>query len=169
MHYFDRWIGRASVFLAALAAILLLAATIIITWMVFERSIGWQSSWELEIAIELMISAIFLGSPYTLSTGGHVKMDLLESVVPGRLQRKLSFLAKLASCLVCIYLGWEGLGMALHAYATGERTLGVWRALVWPKYATIPIGMFLTALQYLVEMRKDHSGNTDKNSAGAAL
>ncbi|GAB2899406.1 TRAP transporter small permease [Paralcaligenes sp. KSB-10] len=164
MHYLDRWVGRAGVFLAALSAVLLLSATVIITWMVFKRSIGLQNSWELETAIELMIAAIFLGSPYTLATGGHVKMDLLESIVPGRIQRKLSLLAKLAGCAICVYLGWEGLGMAVHAFATGERTLGVWRALVWPKYATIPVGMFLTALQYLVEIRKDHAVNADKNN-----
>lgn len=166
MHYLDRWVGRASVFLAALSATLLLSATVIITWMVFKRSIGLQNSWELETAIELMIAAIFLGSPYTLATGGHVKMDLLESIVPGRVQRKLSLLAKLAGCGICVYLGWEGLGMAVHAFATGERTLGVWQALVWPKYATIPVGMFLTALQYLVEIRKDLAGNADKNNQG---
>jgi TRAP-type C4-dicarboxylate transport system permease small subunit len=168
MHHFDRWVGKASLFLAALSAILLFAATLIITWMVFERSIGMQNSWELETAIELMIAAIFLGSPYTLATGGHVKMDLLESIVPGRIQRKLSFLAKLAGCLICIYLGWTGLSLALHAFVTGERTLGVWQPLVWPKYATIPIGMFMTALQYVVDIRKDCAGHTIENHQGGA-
>ena len=61
--------ARVNLILAVLAAILLVAATLIITWMVFKRGIGLQSSWELETAIELMIGATFLASPYTLVTG----------------------------------------------------------------------------------------------------
>lgn len=156
MHYFDRWVTRASSVMAVLAAALLLTATLIITMMVFKRGIGLQNSWELELSIELMIGAIFLASPYTLASGGHVKMDLLEAILPENMKHKLAFLAKLAACLICLYLGWEGLRMALHAFATGERALGVWQPLAWPKYATIPLGMFMTALQYVTSMRAEY-------------
>lgn len=166
MLYFGRWITRISSSLAVLAAVLLLAATLIITWMVIMRSIGMQNSWELEISIELMISAIFLGSPYTLATGGHVKMDLLEVVLPKRLQPILSLITKLLGCLICLYLGWEGLGLAHHAYVTDERTLGIWQPLVWPKYATIPIGMFITSLQYLVQMHTEYVARYNRNDEG---
>lgn len=155
MHHFDRWVGRAGTAMAVVAALLLLAATLIITWMVFKRSIGLQNSWELELSIELMIGAIFLASPYTLATGGHVKMDLLDAVLPARFKRKLAFLAKLAGCLICLYLGWEGLRMAQHAFVTGERALGIWQPLAWPKYATIPLGMFMTAAQYVSQLHQE--------------
>lgn len=155
MHHLERWVGRAGIAMAGVAALLLLAATLIITWMVFKRSIGLQNSWELELSIELMIGAIFLASPYTLATGGHVKMDLLDAVLPARFKHALAFLAKLAGCLVCLYLGWEGLGLAKHAFVTGERALGIWQPLAWPKYATIPLGMFLTAAQYVCQLHHD--------------
>ncbi|MFT5532877.1 MAG: TRAP-type C4-dicarboxylate transport system permease small subunit [Burkholderiaceae bacterium] len=155
MHYFNRWVTRVSNALGVVAAGLILAATLIITWMVFKRSIGMQNSWELELSIELMIGAIFLASPFTLATGGHVKMDLLEAILPEVLKHKLAFLAKLAGCLICLYLGWEGLRMAQHAFVTGERALGIWQPLSWPKYATIPVGMFMTALQYVSTMHKE--------------
>jgi TRAP-type C4-dicarboxylate transport system permease small subunit len=155
MHHFERWVGRAGIAMAAVAALLLLAATLIITWMVFKRSIGLQNSWELELSIELMIGAIFLASPYTLATGGHVKMDLLDALLPARFKHKLAFLAKVAGCLVCLYLGWEGLRLAQHAFVTGERALGIWQPLAWPKYASIPLGMFLTAAQYACQLHRD--------------
>ncbi len=153
--HFDRWVTRTSNILAVIAALLLLAATLIITWMVIERTIGMQNSWELELSIELMIAAIFLASPYTLATGGHVKMDLLDAILPESFSHKLTFFAKLAGCVICLYLGWEGLLMAQKAFSTGERALGISQPLAWPKYATIPIGMFLTALQYVVSMHSD--------------
>lgn len=155
MHYFDRWVTRAGTAMAGAAALLLLAATLIITLMVAKRAVGLQNSWELELSIELMIGAIFLASPYTLATGGHVKMDLLEAILPERLKHKLAFAAKLAGCLICVYLGWKGLLMTQHAFVTGERALGVWQPLAWPKYATIPLGMFMTAAQYASQLYQD--------------
>jgi TRAP-type C4-dicarboxylate transport system permease small subunit len=154
MRYFNRWVSRASIALAAVAAALLLAATLIITSMVFKRAVGMQNSWELELSIELMIAAIFLASPYTLASGGHVKMDLLDAILPQGIKHALAFVAKLAGFLICLYLAWEGLGMAQHAFATGERALGIWQPLAWPKYATIPVGMGLTALQYVSSMHQ---------------
>lgn len=170
MRNFDRWVTRASTIMAALSAILLLVATVVITMMVFKRSIGLQNSWELELSIELMIGAIFLGSPYTLATGGHVKMDLLDAILPENLKHKLAFLAKLAGCLICLYLGWMGWEMTQHAFLTGERALGIWQPLSWPKYATIPLGMFMTALQYVVSMHREYQvllAANDKQGASA--
>lgn len=168
MRYFNSWVRRASIALAALAAALLLAATLIITLMVVKRAIGMQNSWELELSIELMIAAIFLASPYTLASGGHVKMDLLDAILPKGIKHKLAFLAQLAGCLVCLYLAWEGLRMAQHAFVTGERALGIWQPLAWPKYATIPIGMGLTALQYVSGMHQQFGLRRAANREEAA-
>jgi TRAP-type C4-dicarboxylate transport system permease small subunit len=155
MRYFNRWVAHAGNALAVVAAGLLLAATLIITLMVVKRSIGLQSSWELELSIELMVGSIFLASPYTLASGGHVKMDLLDAILAERFKRKLAFVAKLIGCLICLYIGWEGLRMAYLAFVSGERALGIWQPLTWPKYATVPVGMFMTALQYVSSMLQD--------------
>lgn len=152
MRTLEKWMTRVNVALAVLAAILLVAATIVITWMVFKRGIGLQNSWELEIAIELMISATFLASPYTLITGGHVKMDLLDNLLSGSAAYWMALLPKILACAVCFYLGYAGLEMTIHAYISGERALGVWQPLVWPKYSTVAIGMFLTAFQYVLDI-----------------
>ncbi len=148
-----KWITRCSMACAMVAAALLLAAIGVLTWMVLVRGMGYQNSWELEMSIEMMVIAIFLGSPYTLYTGGHVKMELLENILPGRAREVLRFTAQAVGVAVCLYLAWSGLLMAVDAYRSGERALGVWQPLVWPKYAAVPLGMGLTALQYLVEMR----------------
>jgi TRAP-type C4-dicarboxylate transport system permease small subunit len=168
MRYFHSWVSRASIALAAVAAGLLLTATLIITLMVIERSIGMQNSWELELSIELMIAAIFLASPYTLASGGHVKMDLLDAILPEGIKHKLAFIARLAGCLICLYLAWEGLRMTQHAFVTGERALGIWQPLAWPKYATIPVGMCLTALQYVSSMHQEFGVRRAANHKEAA-
>lgn len=155
MHNFDRLVTRISTVMAMIAAVLLLTATIVLTWMVAARSLGLHGTWELELAIELMIAAIFLASPYTLATGGHVKMDLLGAMLGPKPRAVVRLAAELAGILVCFYLGYKGLGIAYESFITQERGMGLWQPLLWPRYATVPIGMFMTCVQYLVYMRAE--------------
>ncbi len=145
-------IGRISTACAVAAALMLVASILVITWMVTYRALGYQNSWELETSIDLMVAAVFLGSPYTLMTKGHVGMELLEAVLSERGRRRLALFGHAVGLCVCLYLAWTGLGMALDAYRTGERSLGVWQSLMWPRYASMPLGMGITALQYLMEI-----------------
>jgi TRAP-type C4-dicarboxylate transport system permease small subunit len=147
-------VDRLSVACAVVAAALLLAAILTVTWMVFYRTIGYQNSWELDTAIMMIVGAVFLGSPYTLRTKGHVGMELLDAVLDERAKQRFAVGGQLVGLLVCLYLAWVGLHMTIDAYQSHERALGIWQALEWPKYAAMPIGMGLTALQYLVEIQK---------------
>lgn len=154
MNRLNSMVERLSLACAAVAAALLLAAILIVTWMVIYRSSGYQNSWELETSIMMMVGAAFLGSPYTLRTKGHVGMELLDALLSERARRRLAVGGHLVGLLVCAYLAWVGLQMTLEAFHANERGLGIWAAPEWPKYAAMPVGMGLTALQYLVEIQK---------------
>lgn len=154
MYRYERLINQISTIMAVIAAIFLFVATVILTWMVVGRQIGIHGSWELELAIELMVSAVFLGSPYTLKTGGYVKMDLLGFILGIKARAILLFTTQLLGLLVCFFLGMKGLGIAYEAFITEERGMGLWQPLLWPRYTTVPIGMFVTCLQYLVLIRQ---------------
>ncbi len=151
MKFLSIWVERTGNALAAIAAACLLASAIIITWMIVWRSSGGTNYWELETSIYLAVAAVFLGSPYTLRTGGHVGMDLLETTLSERYRQWLLLSGAAVGVSVCIFLTWYGARMAWHAFATGERELGVFGPVLWPKYITMPIGMGLTALQYICQ------------------
>lgn len=154
MRLLNAWIEKLSLVCAVLAGALLAASILVITWMVAYRAMGYQNSWELETSIDMMVAAVFLGSPYTLRTKGHVGMELLESVLSDRGRCNLALVSHSVGLFVCLYLAWAGFNMTIEAYHSGEHSLGVWQALVWPRYAAMPVGMILTALQYFVEMQK---------------
>lgn len=154
MERLNNAVERLSLACAYVAAGLLLASILIVTWMVIYRTSGHQNSWELETSIMMMVGAAFLGSPYTLRTKGHVGMELLDTVLSDRSRMKLALLGHAVGFVVCVYLAWLGLHMTIDAFLANERTLGLWTTPEWPKYAAMPIGMGLTALQYLVEMQK---------------
>lgn len=149
-NFFNIFVTRMSIASAMIAALLLFAGVLIVTWMVLARNIGLQTSWELEASIEIMVIAIFLACPYTLHTNGHVRMEVLEGVLPISIGNVLSIIAKLIGLFACLYLAWVGWQITVDAYSSGERGLGAWAPLVWPKYASMAFGMALTALQYIV-------------------
>jgi TRAP-type mannitol/chloroaromatic compound transport system permease small subunit len=45
--------------------------------------------------------------------------------------------------------------MTLHAFARDETTESAWAAPKWPLYLAMPVGLGLTALQYVAEMLRD--------------
>lgn len=148
---------RLAVACAAVAALLILAAVAVITWMVFYRAMGNSTYWEIELSIYLMVAALFLGSPYCLMTGGHVGVDLLSHYMAPYRRRQLAVIVALLGLAVCIFLVVVGAEITFEAFVKGERTESTWRPYKWPLLATMPVGMALTALQYVAELLR---GNT---------
>jgi TRAP-type C4-dicarboxylate transport system permease small subunit len=154
MNAFVRLMDRVSVVCAVVASVLLAVAVVIITWMVFYRAMGNSTYWEIEFAVFAMVGAIFLASPYTLMTRGHVSVDLLPHYLPPKAARVLAVITALIGLAVCAYLAYAGGALALHSWATGETTESAWAPPKWVLFVSMPVGLGLTALQYLAELAR---------------
>jgi len=143
---------RLSIGCAVLAGVLLAFAAVLITWMVLYRAMGYSTYWELELSVYMMVASMFLASPYTMKTNGHVRVDLLAHYLPSRGRRLLLVVIGVVSLSVCAYLAWVTLQFTLHAYSTGERSESAWAPFKWPLFMTMPLGFGLTMLQYAAEM-----------------
>lgn len=152
---FVRAVYRLSTACAVVAALMLLVAALVITWSIAFRAMGGSTYWEIEFSVYLMVASLFLASPYCLATKGHVGVDLLSHYLPARLARPVSIAVAVIGLAVCIYLAWAGADMTLHAFARGETTESAWAAPKWPLFLTMPVGLGLTALQYVAELLRD--------------
>ena len=148
---------RIAIATAAIASILLFIATLVICWMVVWRATGHSAWWEIEFSVYLMVASLFLASPYTLMTNGHVAIDLLSSLLPARASRGLAIAVAIVGLLVCLYLTWAGAGLAWEAFERGDRTESTWAPYKWPLYLSMPVGLGLTALQYIAELMRPGS------------
>ncbi len=146
------FVRRLSDLLAVAAALLLMLSVLTVCYMIVRRTLGYSSYWEIEVSIYLMVAATFLASPYTLRTGGHIAVDLVPALLPAGARKTFSVFLKVVGLLVCLYLAWEGLRLTHEAFAADERSISMWRPPRWPMYAMMPLGMSLTALQYLSEI-----------------
>ena len=152
---FVRAVHRLSVACAALAAFMLLIAALVITWSIVYRAMGASTYWELEFSVYMMVGSLFLASPYCLATRGHVGVDLLSHYLPPRFAHTTAILVALVGLAVCLYLSVAGAQMTLHALAIGEHTESSWAPAKWPLYLAMPVGLGLTALQYVADLLRD--------------
>jgi TRAP-type C4-dicarboxylate transport system permease small subunit len=61
-------------------------------------------------------------------------------------------MVRVIGLVTCAYLAWEGWKLTHEALLADERSISMWRPPRWPLYAMMPIGMGLTALQYVAEI-----------------
>ncbi len=135
---------------------------LIVTYMVIIRKMGASNYWEIEASIYLSVGAIFLASPYCLRTGGHVGVDMLPTLMGPRLRKHWRLTLKLIGLAVCLYLAWVGAQLTHEAYVSGERGHSLWKPLVWPLNLSVPVGMALTALQYVAELFRTGASAVDE-------
>ena len=151
MNAFVRATDRISDACAVVASLMLALAVLTITWMVLYRAMGNSTYWETELAIYLIISAVMIGSPYCLKTHGHIGVDLISELLSTKWRKVLARGIALTGFFVCLYLAWKGLELAFDSYAKNEHSGSMWNPPRWPLYLTMPIGLGLTALQYVAE------------------
>ena len=155
MDTFVRVMDRISVACAVFAAVLLFSAVLIVCWMVIYRAMGNSAWWEIEVAVYIMVGSVFLASPYTLKTNGHVGVDILGHYLPHSAARIVGIVTGVLSLLVCVYLGYKGLVLTLESIHKSETTGSLLNAPKWPLFITMPVGLGLTALQYIAELFRD--------------
>jgi TRAP-type C4-dicarboxylate transport system permease small subunit len=149
---FVRAVDRLSKALAVVASFFMAAATLIVCWMVIWRATGHSTYWEIEMAVYLIVAAVLVGSPYCLMTRGHIGVDLLSALLSGANRQRLERALAVLGFVVCLYLAWKGLDLTLEAFHKNERSGSSWNPPRWPFFAMMPIGLGLTALQYVAEI-----------------
>ena len=152
---FVRTVYRLSTAMAVVAAVMLFLAAVVITWSILYRAMGASTYWELEFSVYMMVGSLFLASPYCLATQGHVGVDLLSHYLPPPLARRVAIVVAVLGLAVCLYLTWAGIQLTLHAIAIGERTESTWAPPKWPLFLAMPLGLGLTALQYVAQLLRE--------------
>ncbi|QJR15172.1 TRAP transporter small permease subunit [Usitatibacter palustris] len=165
---FVRAVDRLSTACAVVAAACIAAATLIIVWMVLWRATGHSTYWEIELATYLIVGTVLIGSPYCLRTKGHIGVDLVSQWLSTGHRRALERTLAVLGLAVCTYLAWKGLELTIDAWHANERSGSSWNPPRWPFFALMPVGLGLTALQYVAEMlRREDVAPTAISGQGA--
>ena len=148
----------------------------VLLWSTISKFGNQPSLWTLEVAQFSMIAYFFLGGPYAVQTGSHVRMDLFYE--KWSLKRKSAVDAITVICLIVylVVMLWGGISSTAYSlgyfgsepvsYFAGliagsedigtlERSRTIWRPYLWPIKAIMCAGLLLMLVQALSELAKD--------------
>ena len=144
-----RWLSRAS---GVVAALLIALGVLVICDMVIERYIfNLTTVWQIDVVTYSIVAATFIGCPYVLMHRGHVNVDILPRYLGPRARFCLAMFTTLLSAAFCVVLLYLCSRFWFEAYEGNWRSNTVWRARLWIPYLSMPVGLGLLVLQYLVE------------------
>jgi len=148
----------------------------VLLWSTLSKFGERPSLWTLEVAQFSMIAYFFLGGPYAVQTGSHVRMDLFYE--NWSLKRKSAVDAITVLCLMVylVVMLWGGLSSTAYSLGyfgsdplsffaglitgsedigTLERSRTIWRPYLWPIKTIMCLGLLLMLMQALSELAKD--------------
>lgn len=149
----SRFVTAVSRGLAWAAALLLFVACVVVTWSVVSRYVFAASTvWQSEFVKYAVVAATLLGSPYVLSVGGHVGIDLFAARLRAPLRRVQLLTAGFIGLAFCVVLALSAARYFAEAWQNGWVTESVWAPPLWAVLAPFPIGIGWLTLQYVVEL-----------------
>lgn len=154
MNAFATGLRRIEDALAAVAALALLVLTaLMVLGVVLRYVVAEPLSWALSFTTEYLLTAIFfLGLPYTVRAGAHVRIDLLYRLLGPRARWWCTVVGGVLSALFVALLTWGGIRLAAGAWAGGDIPPPGGAELSWPVWTAlvmVPIGTGVALLRLL--------------------
>ena len=132
---------------------MILVSIAVICQMVYVRAVlGHSSIWQTEFVTFSIVAATFLGAPYILLTRGHVAVDIVPIMVGAPARRALHFIGSLVALIFCGCFLYAAVPWWHETWVSGQTTPSIWRARVWIPYLSVPIGLSLLCLQFVVDI-----------------
>jgi TRAP-type C4-dicarboxylate transport system permease small subunit len=145
--------GRLFHALAVIAALILLAMVVAVTAdIVLRNTVRAGFVWANEVSEYALYLMTLLTAPWLLRRGRHVRLDLVLTMVPGRLAWLMEALGDLLGFAVCLVLIRYGFAMTADSWRIGAITI---KNLVFPEWwllAPLPAAFALLAVEFVLRL-----------------
>lgn len=100
----------------------------------------------------LMVAAIFLALPRSMSAGMQIRIEVLGPVLGRRLRNALEILFAAMALVLFGLVAWIAAARAYRSFADGEVIASRINWLVWPSSALVALGCALLCLRLLTSL-----------------
>jgi TRAP-type C4-dicarboxylate transport system permease small subunit len=140
-------LNRLALIVAAVSAVMVLAASVAVSYGVFTRNLFETSTiWELEASVYAVMFATFLAAAYTDTSGGQVSVGGLSALLPPKVEKIRQVVVDFLAFLLFLAVLVSGWTMFEEAYSYGWRSDTIWGPPLWIPFAAIPLGSLLICL-----------------------
>ncbi|MGA4493158.1 TRAP transporter small permease subunit [Vreelandella venusta] len=143
-------ISEVSAWVSKLAIVVLVLSMLyeVIARYVFNSS----TIWAFDISYMATGVAFVLGVAWTAQIDGHIKVDVLSSLLPNNVYRLIvGVVYTVVLFPTFLFMAWYGWKKTVSAFITNEvEMVSTWAPQMWPFYTCIAVGLTLLALQFLV-------------------
>jgi len=150
----------------ALAAILVAAMTVLVSYDVIARNLGMGSlDWILEVSEYMLPAAICASAPWLMYRNQHIRLDVLNMVLSPAALTRVDRLAALVGAIVSGIFAWYAVRLMLDAKASGSL---VFKSLVFPEwwvFVPVPIGFGLLAVECARRALLPHTVHDEAHAA----
>lgn len=149
----SRIIDWLSTFGGVLAGLCIIITMLILCVEILLRGIAGKSTFIAhELSGFLLVGFVFLSLAYVLKNEGHIRITLITSRLPQRLQNGLELLSCVLSLAYVSYFLWWATDLAIDSYQSKEVTMTIMGTpLFIPKFL-VSIGLSLFALQFVTRI-----------------
>lgn len=127
------------------AAVALLLIAVIILAQIGARLAGSQIPAADDFAAWAMAASAFLGLPYALQHGEHIRVTLILQRLGGRAERAVETLATAMGLALAVWAAWNAALFVFESWQFGEVAQGVLRVPLWIPQLAMPVGLTLLA------------------------
>ena len=139
------WVYRASGLLAALSLVLICG---LILAQVVARNMGTTVRDAEEFAAWAMAAAGFLGLPYALHQGSHIRVQVALRFFPEGVRHAVEVIATVIALAIAAYLAWYCVAFVWESYSFNEVSQGLVPVPMWLPQLPMPIGATLLAVAF---------------------
>ena len=107
-----------------------------------------------EVGSFMLIIQCFAGMSYCTRMRRHIRMSAVFDLLPNKIKRAVMIAICVLTAAALAYLGYLGLCWVLRTYTNGKVS-SVLRFPMWIVYCIIPLGCFLSVVQYVVTFLKN--------------
>ncbi len=112
--------------------------------------------WAFDLALYFCGTAWIVGGAYVQLYNRHVRIDLISSRFPPRIQCLIDLIVTMPIIMVfCGVLVWIGGIRAVQSMLVNETLVSGWDPIIWPIRFMIPLGGLLMILQTLAKSVRD--------------
>lgn len=125
----------------------------ILTYSVIVRYFfRFPTDWQDEVSAILLMGIIFICSPYVQSKRGHIGIEMLNFILPKKINAWRLFFVDLISCLFCLLFSWKTWEKLNEVFVEGQTTSSTLATPLWIPVSMMAIGMSLLTLEIFLQL-----------------